>query len=135
MSGTDPAKIVVPLPTVEIMSLWVIHKVLQRASNNYLEINNKYLESKLIVFTKRTNWILPCIVKRTPIPEAPTFYTDANKMGMAGYKSDKINKVIKSLYISVQKPELYAICTVLSDYAESLNILLILYMQKELFCI
>jgi hypothetical protein len=52
-------------------------------------------------------------------------------MGMAGYKSDKINKVIKSLYISVQKPELYAICTVLSDYAESLNIILILYMQKE----
>ena len=96
MSGTDPAKIVVPLPTVEIMSLWVIHKVLQKASNNYLEINNKYLKSKLIVFTKRTNWILPCIVKRTPIPEAPTFYTDANKMGMAGYESDKISKVIKS---------------------------------------
>jgi hypothetical protein len=112
---------VVPLPTVEIMSLWVIHKVLQRASNNYLEINNKYLESKLIVFTKRTNWILPCIVKRTPIPEAPTFYTDANKMGMAGYESDKISKVIKSQYTLAQKSELYAILMVLLNYLESLN--------------
>jgi hypothetical protein len=121
LSGTDPAKIVVPLPTVEIMSLWVIHKVLQRASNNYLEINNKYLESKLIVFTKRTNWILPCIVKRTPIPEAPTFYTDANKMGMAGYESDKISKVIKSQYTLAQKSELYAILMVLLNYLESLN--------------
>ena len=34
--------------------------------------------------------------KKTPIPEAPTFYSDTNKMGMTGYKSDKISKVIKS---------------------------------------
>lgn len=55
---------------------------------------------------KKTNWILPHIIKRTPIPEAPTFYTDANKMGMAGYKSDKISKVLKSPYASAQKSEL-----------------------------
>ena len=60
-----------------------------------------------IQFRKRTNWILPFILKRTPIPEAPTFYTDANKMGMADYKSDKISKVIKSPYTSGQKSKSY----------------------------
>ena len=61
--------------------------------------------------------------KKTPIPEAPTFYTDANKMGMASYKSDKISKVIKSPYTSVQKSQIYAVLTVLLDYPESLNII------------
>jgi hypothetical protein len=37
----------------------------------------------------KTNEILPNIVNRLPIPEAPTFYTDANKSGTAGYKSKK----------------------------------------------
>lgn len=45
-------------------------------------------------------------------------------MGMAGYKSDKISKVIKSPYTLVQKWELYAILMVLLDYLESLNIII-----------
>lgn len=40
--------------------------------------------------------------KKTPIPEAPTFYSDTNKMGMTGCKSDKISKVIKSPHTLVQ---------------------------------
>ena len=59
----------------------------------------------------RTNWILPRIVKRTPIPEAPTFYTDANKMGMAGYKSD-LKRWSQVQYTLVQKSELYVILMV-----------------------
>jgi hypothetical protein len=45
------------------------------------EINNQYTKSKQLKFIKRTNWILPPIVKRTPISGAPTFYTDDNKSG------------------------------------------------------
>ena len=114
MSGTDPEKKnVVPLINVEIMSLWVIHKCWQRSCSNYLgKVNNKYVKSKCIQFIKRTNWILPHIVKRTSIPEAAIFYVDANQMGMAGYKSHKISKVTKSLYTSVQKSKLYSILTV-----------------------
>ena len=44
-------------------------------------------------------------------------------MGMAGYKSDKISKVVKSPYTSVRKSELYEILMVLLDYPESLNII------------
>lgn len=43
-------------------------------------------------------------------------------MWMAGYKWDKINKVLKSLYTSIQTSELYAILMVL-HYSESLNII------------
>ena len=74
-----------------------------KACNNYLGEINEYLQSKHLQFTKRTNWILPSIVKGTPIPEAPTFYTDANKLGMASSKSDKMSKVIQSPHTSVQK--------------------------------
>jgi hypothetical protein len=47
--------------------------------------------------------------EKNTIQKAPTYSTDANRMRMAGYKTDKINKVIKSPYISVQISELYAV--------------------------
>lgn len=52
---------------------------------------------------KRTNWILPYIVEDTPFSGAPTFYTDTNKSGKAGYKSGKITKGVQSPYDSVKK--------------------------------
>jgi hypothetical protein len=52
------------------------------------------------------------------ILEAPTLYTDANRLRMAGCKSDKMSKVIQSPYTSVQKSELYAILMVLLDFLE-----------------
>jgi hypothetical protein len=42
---------------------------------------------------------------------------------MAGYKSAKMSKVIKSLYTSVQKSELYVILIVLLDFPESHTII------------
>ena len=44
-------------------------------------------------------------------------------MGMVGYKSDRISKVIKSQYTLAQKSELYAILMVLLDYPEILGII------------
>lgn len=90
-----------------------------KACNNYLGEINKYLQSKHLQFTKRTNWILPSIVKGRPVPEAPTFYPDASKLRMEGCKSDKISKVTQSPRNSVQKSELYA--TLVLDFSESLN--------------
>ena len=54
---------------------------------------------------------------------ACTFYTDANKLGKAGYKSDELSKVEQSPYNSVQKAELYVILLVLRDFKEPLNII------------
>lgn len=57
-----------------------------RVYSNYLcEISNNYPQSKHIQFMKKTEWILPHLVKRTSISEALTFYTDANKIGMISY--------------------------------------------------
>lgn len=121
--GMDPAEIVVPFTNAEIASLWVQNEHWQRACSNFLgEINNRYPKSKRLQFIKRTNWILPRIIKGTPISGAPTFYTDASKSGKAGYKSENVSKVTESPYKSVQKSELYAILMVLSDFQEPLNI-------------
>ena len=104
-----------------------------KACNNYLgEINSKYPKSKHLQFIKITNWITPCIIKGTPILEAATFCTDANKLGIAGYKSENMSQVIQSAYILVQKSELYAIVMVLLDFSESLNIFTL---NMQLFCI
>ena len=86
------------------------------------EINSNYPKSGRLNLTKRTSWILPRIVCDAPKTGACTFYTDANKSGKAGYKSDELSKVEQSPYDSVQKAELYTILMVLSDFKEPLNI-------------
>lgn len=59
-----------------------------------------------------------------PFPGAPTFYTDANKLGMACFKSEKkISKVIQTPYTSVEKPEFYAtLCMALLDFPKLFNV-------------
>ena len=88
--------------------MWEDNEPWQRACANFLgEINNNYPKSKRLNFIKRTSWILPRIVRDAPITGARTFYSDANKSGKAGYKSEELSKVEQSPYDSVQKSELY----------------------------
>ncbi|KAL6081333.1 hypothetical protein STEG23_037614 [Scotinomys teguina] len=123
LTGMDPAEIVVPLTNEEVSSLWKDNEYWQRACSNFLgEINNRYPKSKRIEFIKKTEWVLPHIVRQKPISGVLTFYTDANKLGKAGYKSGDLSKVVESPYNSVQKAELYAILMVLMDFTEPLNI-------------
>jgi hypothetical protein len=70
-----------------------------------------------------------------PIPEASKFYIDTKTFGMAGYKSDKISKVIQSLFTLFQKSELYIILQVLLSFLNILIQLLAFNMQKKLLCI
>ncbi|KAL6087202.1 hypothetical protein STEG23_008811, partial [Scotinomys teguina] len=123
LAGIDPAEIVVPLTKEDIEKLWAESEPWQRACSNFLgEINSKYPKSDRIELIKRADWILPRIVRETPISGVHTFYTDANKQGKAGYKSEDLSKVVQSPYNSVQKSELYAILLVLMDFSEPLNI-------------
>ncbi|KAL6036096.1 hypothetical protein STEG23_018017 [Scotinomys teguina] len=123
LAGIDSAEIVVPLTKEDIEKLWAESEPWQRACSNFLgEINSKYPKSDRIELIKRADWILPRIVRETPISGVRTFYTDANKQGKAGYKSEDLNKVVQSPYNSVQKSELYAILLVLMDFSEPLNI-------------
>ncbi|KAL6078044.1 hypothetical protein STEG23_004480 [Scotinomys teguina] len=123
LAGIDPAEIVIPLTKKDIEKLWAESEPWQRACSNFLgEINSKYPKSDRIELIKRADWILPQIVRETPISGVSTFYTDANKQGKAGYKSEDLSKVVQSPYNSVQKSELYAILLVLMDFSEPLNI-------------
>ena len=67
-------------------------------------------------------WVFITHAIHHPISGAPTFYTDANKSGKAGYKLEKISKVSLSTYNSDQKSELYAILIVLLAFSETINI-------------
>ena len=58
----------------------------------------------------------------TPIIGDPTVFTDANKSGKAGYKSEDLSKVEQSPYVSIWESELYATLMVLRDFKELLNI-------------
>lgn len=64
------------------------------------EINSKYPKSKRDLFIKRIYWILPYIVKGTPISGAPIFYSDANKSRKIGNKKKK--KQLKVLMIQLK---------------------------------
>lgn len=46
--------------------------------------NHKYPKSKQLQFIKKDQWILPHLGSGMPIPESPSYYSDANKLGMAG---------------------------------------------------
>ena len=106
LAGIDPAEIIVPFTTEEIRKLWEDNKPWQRACAIFGgEINSNYPKSDRLNLIKRTSWILPRIVRDAPITGARTFYTDANKSGKAGYKSEELSKVEQSPYSSVQKAE------------------------------
>ena len=90
-----------PFTTEEIKKLWEDNEPWQRDCANFLgEINNNYPKSKSPNFIKRTSWILPQIICDAPITGAHIFYTDANKSGKAGYKSDELSKVEQSPFCS-----------------------------------
>ena len=103
--------------------MWGINDDWQRTCSSFLKNINKYPKSKQIQFIKRTNWILPCIVRRAPISGAVTFYTGANKSEMSVSKAGTNSKVVQSPHDSDQNSELYAILMVLLDFKEPLNII------------
>ena len=63
------------------------------------EINSNYPKSSRLNLIKRSSWIPPQIVHDAPITGAHTFYTDANKSGKAGYKSEDQVRWNKALII------------------------------------
>lgn len=98
LAGINTAEIV-PFTNAEIVTLWAESEHWQRACSNSLgEISNKHPKSKRLQFIKLTNWLVPQIIKEKPISEAPKFYTDANKSGKAGGKSEHLSKVAQSPY-------------------------------------
>lgn len=97
LTQIDPAEIIVHLTNEEISYLWKDNEYWPRACSNFLRtISKNYPKSERIKFIKKTIWILPHIVRKTPISGVPTFHTDANKPGKAEYKSGNISEVFQS---------------------------------------
>ena len=95
----------------------------EKSCDNILgELNSNYPKIDRLNLIKKTTWILLQIVHDVPITGARTLYTDTNKSGKAGYKSQELSKVEQRPSNSVQKTELYAILMVLRDFKEPLII-------------
>lgn len=75
----------VPFTNSETVSLWALNisKELTIIFCEMLATVN--FKAKSLSF-KRTNWILTHLLKKISISEAPTFYSDAKRSGLAGYK-------------------------------------------------
>lgn len=93
LAGLEPTEIMVPLTGVEIASLLKENKHWQRTCNNFFLRDQQQVSPKHETLVYKTNWILPHIVKATPVSEGPTFYNDADNSGKVGYKSRKISKM------------------------------------------
>ncbi|ERE67035.1 HERV-K-3q27.3 provirus ancestral Pol protein [Cricetulus griseus] len=90
LTGKDPAEIIVPLTNDEISSLWKDNEYWQITLTDFLgTISNNYPKTDRIKFIKKTVWILPRIVRQTPISGVLTFYTDANKSGKLTSRSQR----------------------------------------------
>lgn len=101
MKEIGPAENVVSFTNGKLVLLWAENKHWQRACYNFLrEINN--IPNKRLWFL-RAKWILPHIIKVTPIFVAIIYCADANKSEEEGYKAGKIKKIVQSHYISVHK--------------------------------
>lgn len=125
LCGQDPDEIIIPFSKQQQDIHWQLSDDWPRAFSNFMGKNhNIYSKDNRIQFLKRTQWILPKIISPTPLSGAETYFTDANKQGMAGYSNFKENKVVQSPYQSVQKAELSAIVMLLQDKdSMSLNII------------
>ena len=67
------------------------------------------LKGKLWDFLQCTKFIVTNIIVSQPITNAPTYFIDGNKKGIAGIVSPDIKEKLPTTYSSVQRVELYAL--------------------------
>ena len=80
------------------------------------EIHSNYFKNNRINLIKHTTWILTWIVCETSITGAHTFYTDADKSGKTGYKSEDLSTVEQSPYNSeVGGPSVYVLLLLVNE--------------------
>ena len=72
------------------------------------------LKGKLWDFLQFTKFIVTNIIASQPISNAPTYFIDGNKKGIAGIVSPDIKEKLPTTYSSIQRVGLYALYALLS---------------------
>ena len=82
---------------------------------NYVYVISFHLpKGKLLDFLQFTKFIVTNIIASQPTSNAPTYFIDGNKKGIAGIVGPDIKEKLPTTYSLVQRVELYALYALLS---------------------
>ena len=96
---------------------------MQMALNDFQNVISFHLpKGKLWDFLQCTKFIVTNIIASQPISNAPTYFIDGNKKGIAGIVGPDIKEKLPTTYSSVQRVELYALYALLSLQPLSFNV-------------
>ena len=96
---------------------------MQMALSDFQNVISFHLpKGKLWDFLQCTKFIVTNIITSQPISNAPTYFIDGNKKGIAGIVGPDIKEKLPTTYSSVQRVELYALYALLSLQPLSFNV-------------
>ena len=96
---------------------------MQIALSDFQSVMSFHLpKGKLWNFLQFTKFIVTNIIASQPISNAPTYFIDCNKKGIAGIFGPDIKEKLPTTYSTVQRVELYALYGLLSLQPLSFNV-------------
>ena len=96
---------------------------MQMALNDFQNVISFHLpKGKLWDFLQCTKFIVTNVIASQPIINAPTYFIDGNKKGIAGIVGPDIKEKLPTTYSSVQRAELYALYALMSLQPLSFNV-------------
>ena len=123
LTGFDPYAIHVPLTKKELQIALQYNMTMKIALSDFQNVTSFHLlKGKLWDFLQFTKFIVTNIIASQPISNAPTYFIDGNKKGIAGIVGPDIKEKLSTTYSSVQRVELYALYAILSLQPSSFNV-------------
>ena len=123
LTGFDPYAIHVPLTKKELRIALQYNMTMQIALSDFQNVISFHLpKGKLWNFLQFTKFIVTNIIVSQPISNAPTYFIDGNKKGIAGIVGPDIKEKLPTTYSSVQRVELYALYALLCLQPLSFNV-------------
>jgi hypothetical protein len=87
------------------------------------QLNGHLPTSKILHFASTHSFMLPRWLRKNPIPDALTLFTDASGTGMSAYYSAKGHKVEQMSFFTAQGTELQAVIIACCDFStEAINV-------------
>ena len=115
LTGFDPYAIHVPLTKKELQIALQYNMIMQIALSDFQNVISFHLQKgKLLDFLQFTKFIVTNIIASQPTSNAPTYFIDGNKKGIAGIVGPDIKEKLPTTYSLVQRVELYALYALLS---------------------
>ena len=110
LTGFDPYAIHVPLTKKKLQNALQYNMTMQIELSDFQNVISFHLpKGRLWDFLQFTKFIVTNIIASQPISNAPTYFIDGNKKGIAGIVGPDIKEKLPTTYSSIQRIELYAL--------------------------